>query len=256
MHVIITGGSSGIGLEIARCYLKAGQHVSIISRDLTRLMAAKQDLSSISENVLAVEGDVCDAAGIRDAIQICERGLGPCDLLVTAAGIVDPAFFHALEPASFKLQIDTNFMGTVNSVAAVYGGMKTRGWGGLMLVSSAAGHLGIPGYAAYCASKAAVASFAESLRCEADRKIYVGVCFPPDTDTPQFHQELKKRPRLATLLIGKKKPWPAEKVARHIVGGIARRKARIHFGCGLRALALGGGVLKPILYRLFFLRRG
>ncbi|QYA08659.1 SDR family NAD(P)-dependent oxidoreductase [Agrobacterium larrymoorei] len=248
MHVIITGGSSGIGLELARIYVRAGHHVSIIARNASRLDAATLELSTRTQKVFAIEGDVCDGEGIISAIRICERQAGHCNLLITSAGVVDPAMFEDMEPDSFRQQWDTNFVGTVNAVAAVYSDMKTRQEGAIMLVSSAAGHLGIPGYTAYCASKAAVSSFAESLRSEAGNSVYVGVCFPPDTLTPQLDQELKRRPALATQLIGKSDPWPADKVAGQIAIAVAKRRAQVHFGLRLRALAMIGAFIKPVLY--------
>lgn len=255
MHVIITGGSSGIGLEVARSYLKNGHRVSIIARDTVRLASAKNELAAISAMIDVVEADVCDIEGITSAIQFCELNAGPCDLLVTSAGVVEPALFQDADHVSFRRQIDTNLMGTVNAVNAIYAGMRARGHGAIMLISSAAGHLGIPGYTAYCASKAAVASFAESLRCEAEKGIYVGVCFPPDTQTPQLVQELKSRPYVATLLIGKSKPWPVKKIAQQIVVAIEGRKPELHFGFRLKALALFGGIVKPVLYCVLAHRR-
>ncbi|WHA42590.1 SDR family oxidoreductase [Agrobacterium larrymoorei] len=250
MHVIITGGSSGIGLELARIYLRTGHHVSIIARNISRLHAATQELSVVADRVFSVEGDVCDRDDIKSAIETCEREAGPCDLLITSAGVVDPALFENMDPDSFRRQWDTNFIGTVNAVAAVYEKMQKRKNGAIMLISSAAGHIGIPGYTAYCASKAAVASFAESLSSEAGRNVYVGVCFPPDTLTPQLEQELKRRPALAAELMGKSDPWPVEKVAQHIATAITKGRHQIHFGLRLKALAVFGAFIKPVLYWL------
>jgi 3-dehydrosphinganine reductase len=255
MHVIITGGSSGIGLEIARAYLRSGEDVSIIARDPARLQDAFRALDAWSGRVKAATGDVCDRIGVARSIRACEQEFGPCDLLITSAGIVEPALFHDLDPGSFEQQFNTNFLGTVNAVRAVYSNMLEREQGAIMLVASAAGHLGIPGYTAYCASKAAVISFADSLRCEAPRGVYVGVCFPPDTKTPQLETELKIRPSAATLLIGNSAPWPVEKVAQQIVKGIAMRRSVIHFGLKLRALAVFGGLIRPVLYGLLERRR-
>lgn len=146
------------------------------------------------------------------------------------------------------MQMDINFSGTVNAVRAIYAGMKSRGRGNIMMISSAAAFIGIPGYSAYCASKAALAAFAESLRSEVCSGIYIGISFPPDTCTPQLQNELPKRPPLAKTLMGNTSPWPVEAVAGQIFDGISRRRREVHFGLKLKVLAMLGSFIKPVLY--------
>ena len=249
MHAIITGGSSGIGLEIARLCVLSGYDVSLVSRDENALHLACETLRQIGRGrVNAVSADVRRMDLISEAIEQCERLFGTCDLLVTSAGVVEPAFFEELDPSHFEMQMDTNFSGTVNAVRAIYAGMKNRGRGSIMMISSAAALIGIPGYSAYCASKAALAAFAESLRSEVGRGIYIGISFPPDTCTPQLRSELPKRPHLAEALIGKTHPWSVEVVARQIFDAVTHGRSEVHFGFKLKALALLGGFIKPALY--------
>ncbi|CVI20651.1 conserved hypothetical protein [Agrobacterium fabacearum CFBP 5771] len=249
MHAIITGGSSGIGLEIARLCVLNGYDVSLVSRDENALRLAREALTQIGRGrVSAVSADVRRMDLLSEAIEQCQRLLGTCDLLVTSAGVVEPAFFEELDPSHFETQMDTNFLGTVNAVRAIYAGMKNRGRGSIMMISSAAAFIGIPGYSAYCASKAALAAFAESLRSEVGPGIYIGISFPPDTFTPQFRSELTKRPSRAKALIGKAHPWSVEVVARQIFDAISRRRSEVHFGLKLKALAMLGGFIKPVLY--------
>jgi 3-dehydrosphinganine reductase len=249
MHAIITGGSSGIGLEIARLCVLNGYDVSLLARDENALRLACENLRQVgSGGVKAVSVDVRRMDLLSEAIEQCERRFGICDLLVTSAGVVEPAFFDELVPSHFEMQMDINFSGTVNAVRAIYAGMKSRGRGSIMMISSAAAFIGIPGYSAYCASKAALAAFAESLRSEVGTGIYIGISFPPDTRTPQFLSELPKRPPLARALMGNSNPWSAEVVARQIFDGVFRRRSEVHFGWKLKALAMLGGFIKPALY--------
>ncbi|MES5100720.1 SDR family oxidoreductase [Agrobacterium sp. BA1120] len=248
MHVIITGGSSGIGLAVARLAVAEGHKVSIIARNPDRLRDALKALDN-SAHTQAVCADVKDAIAIDNAIRTCMEKFGDCDVLVTSAGIVEPALFNELTEAQFNEQFETNFLGTVNAVRAVYPLMKTRGNGSIMMIASGAALIGIPGYTAYCASKAALASFAESLRSEVGQDVHVGISFPPDTLTPQLAVELPKRPVAAQALMGSHKAWPVEKVAEGVFNGIRRRKKQVHFGWELEALAWLGPFIKPFIYK-------
>ncbi|MFK3779733.1 SDR family NAD(P)-dependent oxidoreductase [Agrobacterium sp. NPDC089420] len=249
MHAIITGGSSGIGLELARLCVLNGYDVSLVARDESALRVACEKLQQLGPGrVNAVSADVRRMDALREAFEQCERAFDVCDLLITSAGIVEPAFFEELVPLHFEMQMDVNFSGTVNAVRAIYAGMKSRGSGSIMMISSAAAFIGIPGYSAYCASKAALAAFAESLRSEVGAGIHVGISFPPDTCTPQLLNELPKRPPLAKVLMGDTSPWSVETVARQIFDGISRRRREVHFGLKLKVLAMLGGFIKPVLY--------
>lgn len=250
MHVIVTGGSSGIGFEIARLFALRGSRISLIARRHDQLRQAQSELKRLtSQPVFIVCADVTVAANIDKAIVACEQHNGPCDLLVTSAGMVKPSMFDDCDAASFDTHIDTNFTGTTNAIRSVYPGMLVRGHGVIMMVSSAAAMLGIPGYAGYCASKAALRAFAEALRAEAGgRGVDVCICFPPDTRTPQFDQEIKERPMIAHSLMGRVAPWEAVEVAQRIVKAIDRRKAEAHFGFKLTALAWLAPWIKPLLF--------
>ncbi|WP_312415886.1 SDR family oxidoreductase [Shinella sp.] len=250
MHAIVTGGSSGIGFEIAKLLIERGYDVSLIARDETRLRLAKTSLQRIGRGrVSVVTANVVERDNLGEAIATCEHLLGPCNLLVTSAGIVEPRYLEDSDPQDFEAQMATNFLGTVNAVRAVYTGMKKRRSGSIMMISSAAALIGIPGYTAYCASKAAVRLFAESLRAEAlAHGIRVFVSFPPDTHTAQFERERATRPGLARALMGRVAPWSAAAVANRIVDSLRRRRAEVHFGFQLEALACFGSCIKPFLY--------
>ena len=253
MHVIVTGGSSGIGLEVARLYVRNGASVSIIARDERRLLAACRDLEASAAGAAGRVGSATADVGVEDdisaAIAARESEFGACDILVASAGVVEPAPFDGQGAAMFAAQIETNLFGTINSVRAVYGGMKERRFGKVMIISSGAALIGIHGYSAYCASKSALIGFAEALRMEA-MPVGVGilVCFPPDTLTPQFEQELPKRSPEARRLMGAAPAWRADAVAAKIVRAIERRRAKTYFGFSLTALGWFGPLIKPVLF--------
>jgi short-subunit dehydrogenase len=257
MHVIVTGGSSGIGLEVARIYANRGARVSIVARRAAMLESAVADLSRTGNPEIRCEcADVADTSQIEPAIKACEAAFGPCDVLVASAGMVEPGFFDQQPADDFARQIDVNLYGTANAVRAAYAGMKSRGQGGIMIVSSGAALIGIPGYTAYCASKSALTGFAEALQAESvEHGVTVSLCFPPDTETPQFENELAKRPAQARALMGAAPPWKAGAVAEKIVRGIDRRAKKVYFGFSITGLGLFGPLVKPFVTAWFSRRR-
>lgn len=258
MHVIVTGGSSGIGLAIAKLYAARGDRVSLLARHLGRLEQARADITArpgIDSSCIQIASvDVASAEQTAAAVESCEASFGPCDILIASAGIVEPEAFDAMPASVFEEQISINFLGTANAVRAVYKGMKARRSGKIMMISSGAALIGIFGYTGYCASKSALVGFAEALSAEADASgVRVSICFPPDTLTPQYQREISMRPAEAEILMGSVKPWSAETVAARIVRGLDRDKAKIHFGFSLAMLAYFGPLIKPPL--MWFISR-
>nr|WP_156762305.1 SDR family NAD(P)-dependent oxidoreductase [Agrobacterium vitis] len=248
-HVIITGGSSGIGLALAKAYLLAGSRVSLIARSLVRLETARSQLpESCFSNIGLHAADVTDYHALSVALLTAENNFGPCDLLITCAGIVHPASMDAMDIADARQQLDINVMGTIHAVKALWAGMTARG-GTMLLVSSGAAFIGLHGYGPYCASKAALVGLADSLRMEAvGTKLTVAICFPPDTDTPQLAAELPLRSPQAQRVMGTVKPWNADAVAARIVRQLQKGRREIFFGMTLLLLARFGSLVRPVLY--------
>ncbi|MDK1493270.1 SDR family oxidoreductase [Sinorhizobium sp. 7-81] len=251
-HVIITGGSSGIGLELALIYASRGARLSLIARSPDLLEQARRKLISehgAEPGEIRVEAaDVAQEEEIEAAVRRCVEAFGPCDILVTSAGIVEPAPFEEQQSAAFRRQMETNFSGTVHTVRAVYADMKRRRRGKIMMISSGAGLIGIYGYSAYCASKFALHGFAQALRSEARRHdVQISVSFPPDTQTPQFEREFSLRPREANVVMGTVRPWPADAVARRIAAGIDQQRFEVYFGTTLFLLGRFAPAVRPLI---------
>lgn len=252
MHVIITGGSSGIGLAVASIYAARGVRLSLIARsgDLLELAAQKlvSEYGASAGDIRIEAADVTNEAEVGAAISRCIEVLGPCDILVTSAGVVEPAPFEAMPALSFRRQVETNLCGTVHAIRAVYPDMVRRRKGRIAMISSGAGLIGIYGYSAYCASKFALHGFAQALRVEARcHGVHVSVSFPPDTETSQFERELDRRPPEASVVMGAVRPWSADAVAKKIVSGIERRRFEIYFGFTLFLLGRFGPAVRPLL---------
>lgn len=255
-HVLVTGGSSGIGLAIAALMLERGDRVTLLARDEARLAGAVALLSKFpgaGERLFAVSADVADSGALADAADAAARHFGPVEVLVASAGIVEPGLFAAQAPDLFERQVAVNLFGVANSLRAVLPQMRARGGGRVAIVSSGAGLIGIPGYSAYCASKFALRGLAASLRAEvAHDGVSVSISFPPDTLTPQYEREMLLRPPEAEALMGRVRPWQAKRVARLIVEGMEKGRREVHFGVALRVV----GYFGPLVSAWFDARNG
>lgn len=161
--IVITGASSGIGLATARAFAAAGHSLLLIARhaELAPEFAGKP--------VRSAPVDVADAAALRQAVDAAEQEFGPTDCLVNSAGMADARPFEDVEPAAYEREIQTNLLGVLNGIHAVLAGMRQRGRGTIINISSVSDRKTCPTAIAYTASKFAVRALGESLR-EAEGK--------------------------------------------------------------------------------------
>ena len=144
----------------------------------------------IRHAVCAEPADVTDRESFEEALGLLIAQFGPVDVLVTSAGGAQPGHFERALDDVFEQQMEVNYFGTLHPIRAVVPSMIERGRGHLMLVSSAAGIIGVYGYSAYAPAKFAVRGLAETLRAELKpHGIVVGCAYPPDTDTPGLEAE-------------------------------------------------------------------
>jgi len=238
-HAVVTGGSQGIGLEVARLLAERGARVTIVARDPARLDAALVHVDSVDAG--AVAADVTDAAAFGAALDGAVAERGPCDLLVAAAGAAHPGYFEDLDVDVFRAQMELDYFGTLHAIRAVLPAMLERGAGGLVGVSSAAALVGVFGYGAYAPAKYAVRGLMETLDAEyAVRGIYVACAFPPDTLTPGFERENEIKPPETVAVSATIAPKPAAAVATAIVRGIERGRRVITADPQTALLAHGG----------------
>ena len=257
-HVVITGGSSGIGLAAARQLVAKRARVSLIARDEVRLSAAAATLEAIareatsagSAHVAFACADVTRATDLQGAIADVAAQQGPCDILITSAGASHPGYFEHLDDAVFRDQMEVDYFGTLHAVRAVTPSMIERGRGHLVTISSTAGLIGVFGFSAYGPAKFAVRGLAETLRAElAPHGIVVACVYPPDTRTPGFDAENALKPPETERISAAIKPRDADHVARAIVAGIEKDRLVITADVQTAALARAAGLLGPYLRR-------
>ncbi|HHW51303.1 MAG TPA: SDR family oxidoreductase [Pseudoclavibacter sp.] len=222
-HIIITGGSEGIGAEFARLARTQGARVSLIARREGPLQAVAREIGA--EHVAA---DVTDEEAISEAVRRLECLQGPCDILVTAAGIALPGRFTDTPLRDAETEWRVNVLGTMAAVRAVVPGMIARNRGHIVTVSSTAGLIGVVGYTGYTPTKWAVRGFSQALRYEVEpHGVRVSVLYPPDTKTPGFARENTRKPPETAAVSGAITPVPAERVAVALARGIERDRASI-----------------------------
>lgn len=226
---LITGGSSGIGLALAKKLAAQGANIWLVARDRARLEAACEEVSAArkadSQNVTAIAADVSDEAAITSALEPVIQAEGAPDLVVNSAGITQPGHFIEQDMDIFRSMMEVNYFGTLHVIKAVLPGMTERGSGHIVNISSIAGFMGVYGYSAYGASKFAVRGLSDSLHYElADKGIRVSVVFPPDTQTPQLEYETPFKPPVLVEIEKSDKVLSAEQVADAILKGVARGK--------------------------------
>lgn len=252
-HALVTGGSSGIGLAVARRLLADGFNLSLLARGEDRLRRAREWLLAAhpERQVLTLVADVSDPSRAEGAVREAAAALGAPRLVVTSAGVAHPGYFEEVEAAVFERTMAINYLGTVYVVKAALPLMERPG-GRIVMISSGAGLIGIFGYTAYSPTKFALRGFAEALHAELrDRGIGVSIAFPPDTDTPQLAEELRTKPRETALMTGTVKVWSAEQVAERIVRESARGVFAVTPGLALTLLYRWGSLLAPLVQRFW-----
>ncbi len=163
---MITGASSGIGRGLALEIAARGAHLGLLARREELLNEIVGEVSARNVKAVAAAADVRDAKAVRAAADRFRKELGPIDVMVANAGIGTTHHAIKLQPEHAANVIGINVLGAVNSVAAVVPEMAERGRGRLVAISSLAAYRGLAKSAAYCASKAALSSYFESVRID------------------------------------------------------------------------------------------
>lgn len=241
-RVLITGGSSGIGLALARALVQEGAHVCIVARGQARIDEAVAELRKVArpseQVVFGLALDVGEPAQIDAAVAPVLERLGGIDVLINNAGITHPAAFVDTPREVVDNIMRINVSGTFDMTRAFLPAMIAGGGGQIAIVSSLAGMLGVYGFTAYAASKFALRGFAESLRQELlVHRISLTLVFPPDTDTPMLHEENKIKPAETKALSGTVKPISAEFVAAATLTGLRRRRFHVIPGLNSKFVA-------------------
>lgn len=164
-HIVITGGSSGLGLALAKELATRGANVTLIARNQEKLETAKSEIITAGGKVHVFSCDVSQMESITETFKKIAAEIGPPDILINSAGILREGYFDELPVDTFREIIEINYFGVLNSIkAALPFIVKQRGR--IVNIASVAGLMGVFGYTPYCSSKFALVGLTESLRYE------------------------------------------------------------------------------------------
>jgi 3-oxoacyl-[acyl-carrier protein] reductase len=184
-HVLVTGGSRGIGRAIVERFAQDGAEVAFFYRG--NAAAADEVVAAVRAaggRVAAEQVDVCDAVGVAAAVDRLAGEWGRIDVLVNNAGVIRDNLLGLLEDEDVRVVLDTNIGGVFNVTRAVVPHMIARRAGKIVNLSSVAGEKGGRGQTNYAASKGAINAFTRALAVElAPRKITVNCVAPGVIET-------------------------------------------------------------------------
>ncbi len=241
--VLVTGGSSGIGLAIARALAARGAHVWLAARRPELLETALAQVRAAAQHEDQQFGFISvDLSDPQQAFAACEtliQQAGVPDVLINSAGAAHPGYVESLSPDIFHWMMDANYFTTIHATKAVLPGMIARRSGQIVNISSAAGFLGVFGYTAYGATKFAIMGFSEALRAEMQRhNIRVSIVYPSDTQTPQLDYENQFKPPETKAISGSASALSAEQVAEVVLRQAARGRYSIFTSFDVRLFYL------------------
>lgn len=255
-RVLVTGGSSGIGLAVAEALADEGARVAILARNELGLAAAKRKLSDRGAEAITVAADVTDREALGPAVDRAVGELGGLDVLVTSAASISFGRFTETAAEDFEATLDTVLRGTVDTIRAALPHLESSR-GAVVAVGSIAARMPLPGMAAYTTSKHGLVGFLDTVRVELEESgssVTLSLVNPGAVDTP-----LWSNLESSTGLLPPEPPFPSiyspESVAEAVLsvirhprdeltaGGLARAQVLFHsyFGAAakraMRALA-------------------
>ncbi len=164
--VLITGGSRGLGLVLAREFATEKAKIAICARNGEELERARMDLQNRGAEVQALACDVRDAGQVNQMIEAVKNRFGQIDVLVNNAGVIQVGPLEVQNQQDFEDAMRVHFWGPFYTMQAVIPEMRERGEGKIVNISSIGGKLSVPHLAPYCASKFALVGLSGAMNAE------------------------------------------------------------------------------------------
>jgi NAD(P)-dependent dehydrogenase (short-subunit alcohol dehydrogenase family) len=164
--VLITGGSRGLGLVLARKLAQQGAKLTIVARDFAELQQAEESLAALGAPVLALKCDVADEADVRHAVARTVEHYGRIDVLINNAAIITVGPHDTMTLKDYHDAMNINFFGALHFMLAVRDVMRGGGGGNIVNISSVGGKVPVPHLLPYSASKFALSGLSTGWRTE------------------------------------------------------------------------------------------
>jgi NAD(P)-dependent dehydrogenase (short-subunit alcohol dehydrogenase family) len=168
--VLITGGSRGLGLALARAFAREGCKLALCARDAQELARARQDLVQCGTEVLVVPCNVADREQVQALVEQVTQRFGRIDILVNNAGTIQVGPVHTATVEDFEAALAIMFWGTLYPTLAVLPQMRTRHSGRIVNITSIGGMVSVPHLIPYNCAKFAAVGLSEGLRAELHRE--------------------------------------------------------------------------------------
>jgi short-subunit dehydrogenase len=232
--VVITGGSRGLGLVLARELAAKGARLALCARDASELENARRELSGDGAEVVTIPCDVTDQKQVIDLVRSVSDRFGGVDVLINNAGVIEVGPLEVMTIEDFDEAMKTHFWGPLFTTLAVLPGMRERGGGRIVNVASIGGKVAVPHLVPYSASKFALVGLSKGLRSELVKDgILVTTVIPGlmRTGSPRNATfKGKHRAEYAWFSIGDSLPvtsMSAERAARQIINAFVRGDAEV-----------------------------
>lgn len=232
--VLITGGSRGLGLVLAREFASQGARVALCARDRGELERARADLAARGAEAYVFPCDVTDRAQVREMVEVVTRHFGRIDVLVNNAGTIQVGPVEEMTLEDYEQAMAVHFWGPLYTTLAVLPQMRARGEGRVVNISSIGGKISVPHLVPYSASKFALAGLSEGLRAELEKdgivvtSVYPGLMRTGSPRNATFKGQ--HRAEYAWFAISDALPVTsikAERAARQIVAATRRGQAEL-----------------------------
>ena len=214
--VVITGGSQGLGLGLAKKLANDGYVPILIARTQSKLDEAVESIKKSGNEAYAFSADISDNIKMEKLAQKIKKQFGSIDFLINNAGIFHTDLLDVQNSDDIKKDLDVSLYGSILT-SKLFAPMLNDG-GKILFVSSGFGLMGPAGYSIYAAAKAGMINFAEALKRELHKKkIGVYVTCPGDIDTPAFREEEKNMPQWMNMANARGDVMSADKAAEKIL---------------------------------------
>src|SRR5438105_11092018 len=251
--VLITGGSRGLGLVLARHICARGGNVALIARDAEELARAKTDLATRPNTVMTIQCDLLDSEQIQAAVRRVIDRFGKIDILINNAGIIEVGPLEHLMREDFERAIRLHFWAPFELISQIVPEMRIGGGGRIVNISSIGGKVAMPHFAPYSASKFALTGFSDAIRAELARDNIQVTTVAPGLMRTGSHVNAKFKGKhdaeFAWFSAGAGAPlisMDADRAARKIVAACRRGQPSLTLTFGARG-AIAGNALFPNL---------